>query len=48
MKPFVKDGRLLLKKLDNWNFLSYNGKDYWNPSSEPVFLIDNSLKNSWS
>ncbi len=41
VKPFVKDGELLLKRLDNWNFLSYNGVNYWNPSSESVFLLGN-------
>lgn len=40
VKPFVKDGELLLKKLENWNFMTCNGVDYWNPSSEPAWLID--------
>lgn len=25
VKPFVVDGKLVLKKLDNWNFMSWNG-----------------------
>lgn len=33
VKPFVVDGELVLKKLDNWNFMSYNGTNYWNPQS---------------
>ena len=33
VKPFVVDGELVMKKLDNWNFMSYNGINYWNPQS---------------
>lgn len=37
VKPFFdEDGKLLLKKLDNWNVLLWNNKLWWNPSSEPV------------
>ena len=37
VKPFFDDdGKLLLKKLDNWNVLLWNNKLWWNPSSEPV------------
>lgn len=37
LKPFFSDsGDLLLKRLDNWNVLYWNGKLYWNPSSEPA------------
>lgn len=32
VKPFIdEDGNLLLKKLQNWNILDYNGKLFWNP-----------------
>lgn len=31
LKPFIEKGRLILKKLQNWNVLEYNGKLYWNP-----------------
>ena len=41
IKPFfTEDGQLVLKKLDNWNVLEYNGNLYWNPSSEPVGWFD--------
>lgn len=41
VKPFfTEDGQMLLKKLDNWNVLEYNGVLYWNPSSEPVGWLD--------
>lgn len=41
VKPFFDaEGRLLLKKLDNWNFLEYQGNFYWNPSSEPTGWFD--------
>lgn len=37
LKPFFSSsGDLLLKKLDNWNVLYWNGKLYWNPSSDPA------------
>lgn len=43
VKPFfTENGELLLKKLDNWNVLEYNGNLYWNPSSEPVGWFDDS------
>ena len=39
VKPFFdKDGNLFFKKLQNWNFLRYNNKSYWNPTSEPVVI----------
>lgn len=31
---FDKDGDMYFKKLMPWNMLEYNGKFYWNPSSE--------------
>lgn len=45
VKPFIdSNGELILKKLDNWNFLSYNGKNYWNPTATPVFNVNGDLK----
>ena len=42
VKPFIEDGELILKKLNNWNLLQYNGNLYWNPSSEEVgWFYDN-------
>lgn len=39
VKPFIdKDGNLFFKKLQNWNFLRYDNKSYWNPTSEPVVI----------
>lgn len=43
VKPFVVDGKLIFKKLDNWNFIRYNNKNYWNPNSDVVNLEDESL-----
>lgn len=41
VKPFFTDsGDILFKKLNNWNVLEFNGKLYWNPSSEPVGWLD--------
>lgn len=41
VKPFFdKDGRLLFKKLNNWNVLEYNNQFFWNPSSEEVPWLD--------
>lgn len=41
VKPFFDgDGRLRLKRLQNWNFLEYGGNLYWNPSSEPTGWFD--------
>ena len=45
VKPFVVDGELVMKKLDDWNFMSYNGVNYWNPQSQPVFLLGDSLSS---
>lgn len=33
VKPFLNDGKLTLKKLNNWNILLHNNKFYFNPSS---------------
>lgn len=41
VKPFFdQDGNLFFKKLNNWNVLRYNGRFYWNPSSEEVGWFD--------
>lgn len=41
VKPFfTDDGDLFFKRLNNWNFLEFNGKLYWNPSSEQVGWLD--------
>lgn len=42
-KPFIKDGKLFFKNLQNWNVLSYNGKLYWNPSAESTGWFDEGL-----
>lgn len=31
VKPFVVDGGMVFRKINNWNVLDYNGKLYWNP-----------------
>lgn len=43
VKPFFDSkGELFFKKLANWNFIRYNGKNYWNPEANPVPLaLDN-------
>jgi len=47
LKPFfTEDGRMLLKKLDNWNVLEYNNVLYWNPSAEPTGWLDTSSSAS--
>ena len=43
VKPFIVDGKLIFKKLDNWNFIRYNNKNYWNPNSDMVNVEDESL-----
>ena len=45
IKPFfTDDNKLILKPLQNWNFLSYNNKFYWNPSCETIgWLNSNEL-----
>ena len=41
VKPFFDEGgNLFFKKLNNWNVLRYNGRFYWNPSSEEVGWFD--------
>lgn len=42
IKPFFVDNhKLILKKLDNWNFISFNGHNYWNPKASSTVMIDN-------
>jgi hypothetical protein len=45
VKPFfTEDNKLILKPLQNWNFLAYNNKFYWNPSCETIgWLNSNEL-----
>ena len=41
VKPFISDdGRLFFKKLDNWNFLRVNNKNFWNPKIEHTLKYD--------
>lgn len=40
VKPFIIDNKLIFKRLDNWNYLRYNCKNYWNPTCDQTFLID--------
>lgn len=34
VKPFIEDGNLIFKKLQNWNVLEFNDELYWNPNAE--------------
>ena len=36
VKPFFKDGELVIKRLNNWNILLSNNHFYFNPSSAPA------------
>lgn len=38
VKPFVRDGQIIWKKLENWNVLRAFNKNWWNPRSEPPCL----------
>lgn len=40
VKPFIKDDKLFFKCLDNWNFLRYQNKLYWNPEVSQTPLIE--------
>ena len=31
VKPFIEDGKLIFKPIQNWNILDHNGVMYWNP-----------------
>ena len=33
VKPFVIDGEIIFKKIENWNVLDYKDKLYWNPDT---------------
>ena len=37
---FTEDDKLILKPLQNWNFLAYNNKLYWNPSCETISWLN--------
>ena len=41
VKPFITDEGLIFKKLENWNYLNYNGKNYWSIESQPVITYNN-------
>lgn len=44
IKPFfTEDNKLILKQLQNWNFLAYNNKLYWNPSCETFAWLNSSV-----
>lgn len=44
VKPFYNEkDELILKKLQNWNILEWNGKYYWNPESDQSTFIDNTI-----
>lgn len=32
VKPFIEDGKLIFKPIQNWNILDHNGVMYWNPN----------------
>lgn len=34
VKPFIDDGELVIKTLENWNILEQNNHLYWNPDNE--------------
>lgn len=38
VKPFVHDGGIIWRKLENWNVLRAFNKNWWNPRSEPPCL----------
>ena len=41
VKPFFDaKGNLFFKKLQNWNFIRHNGKNYWNPEATQTFLAN--------
>lgn len=44
IKPFfTDDNKLILKQLQNWNFLAYNNKLYWNPDCETFAWLNSSV-----
>ena len=41
VKPFFdKDGNLFFKKLQNWNYVRHDGKNWWNPEATQTFLAN--------
>lgn len=41
VKPFFDEkGNLFFKKLQNWNFIRHNGKNWWNPEATQTFLAN--------
>ena len=46
VKPFINNGELVWKKLENWNVLRAFNKNWWNPSAEyPCLSITD--EDSW-
>lgn len=41
IKPFIVGGKLVLKRLHNWNFVRHNNVNYWNPKNEIGFYDAN-------
>lgn len=44
VKPFVVDGKLSFKKIENWYFLRYANKNYFNPEAMDV-ILNNGIPN---
>lgn len=40
VKPFVVDGKLIFKKIPNWYFLRYGGRNYYNPEAVEGTFVD--------
>lgn len=41
VKPFFdKDGNLFFKKLQNWNYVRHDGKNWWNPDATQTVLAN--------
>ena len=38
VKPFFVDGRLILKKIENWHWQEWGGSAWWNPQALPFTL----------
>lgn len=48
VKPFMTtDGKLILKKLNNWNVLYDGSNFYWNPTAEFVPFLDTNAKDKY-
>lgn len=39
VKPFIVNDKLIFKKLENWNVLRYQNKNYWNPTCDYGFMV---------